>query len=170
MKYLTEKTLTDFLSILSDDWIHNKTVPDSERKSRPDYRSEKLKVIVEFDGYQHYNSTARILADITNTEAYEKLGYRVIRIPYFIQLDQRTIKTLFGVDMDYTNGYPHGFISNTALLPCDFCELGLERFEKDLGVFSCVAEDIISSLKNKISEKEDIRLVLPSSLSHITRV
>lgn len=39
----------------TSDWIHDKSIPDVTRR-RPDYRSESLKLIVEFDGLPHYQN------------------------------------------------------------------------------------------------------------------
>lgn len=47
----------------------------------------------------HYTSIDRILSDISNTIDYEQAGYKVVRIPYFIQLTQDVVKTLFGRDV-----------------------------------------------------------------------
>ena len=53
--YLTEQNLGNIFSTLLPDtpFIHNKTVPNSGVKMRPDFRFETLKLIVEFDGSQH---------------------------------------------------------------------------------------------------------------------
>lgn len=85
-----------------DDWVHDKPIGilnGKKRRLRPDYRSEKLKLIIEFDGMPHYTSLGRILSDIFNTADYEQAGYKVVRIPYFIQLTQDVVKTLFGRDV-----------------------------------------------------------------------
>ena len=50
--FLTEEKLNDYLKIIFpdvDDWIRNKIVPKSNSRFRPDYRSEKLKMIIEND-------------------------------------------------------------------------------------------------------------------------
>lgn len=67
------------------DWVHNKGIRQSlggkRLLIRPDYRSETLKLIVEFDGVQHYTSPEQIRKDVSNTENYKRLGYTVVRIP-----------------------------------------------------------------------------------------
>ena len=55
-------------------------------------------MIVEFDGIQHYKEPDKILSDSANTEFYKSLGYKVVRIPYFIQLSKKAIKDFFGVE------------------------------------------------------------------------
>lgn len=169
-KFLTESSLIDYLNLIypNIEWVHDKPFIKGKR-ARPDYRCEDLKIIVEFDGYNHYTTSSRILSDIENTKLYESLGYKVIRIPYFIQMSSIVIKCLFDVEVDIEQQYPHGFISDTKfdLLPCDFNNLGIERFEKDLERFSYIKEDIVLSLKNKICILKDKRLVLPESLYYL---
>lgn len=71
-----------------DDWVHDDIVPNFGRKIRPDYRSESLKLIIEVDGLPHYQQPDIIKKDKEKTELYKKLGYKVVRIPYFIQLSK----------------------------------------------------------------------------------
>ena len=84
-----------------DDWVHDKPIgmklDGKKLRIRPDYLSDKLKMVVEFDGTQHYEKPDVMRRDLGNTEAYRRLGYKVVRIPYFIQLTQAAVKTLFGV-------------------------------------------------------------------------
>ena len=84
------------------DWIHDKTLGEVNGKvykSRPDYRSESLKLIIEFDGLQHYTKPDIFQKDFKLTEVYEQLGYKVVRIPYFIQLTNKAVKIFFGVEV-----------------------------------------------------------------------
>ena len=95
--------LEDYLKVIFpqiNDWIHDKALGEingNVYRSRPDYRSEKLKLIIEFDGLQHYTKPDIIEKDYRLTELYKNLGYKVVRIPYFIQLTNRAVKILFGV-------------------------------------------------------------------------
>ena len=97
--------LEDYLEIIfpkTNDWIHDKALGEVNGKvyrTRPDYRSEELKLIIEFDGLQHYTKPDIIEKDFRLTEEYKKLGYKVVRIPYFIQLTNKAVKTLFGVEV-----------------------------------------------------------------------
>lgn len=93
--------LDEYLKIIFpevNDWIHDKTIGlinGTLYRSRPDYRSEKLKLIIEFDGLQHYTKPDIIEKDIKNTELYKSFGYKVVRIPYFIQLTNKAVETFF---------------------------------------------------------------------------
>ena len=170
MEYLNEERLGETLRLIfNKEFIYDKAVPNSKNKrKRPDYRNDELMLIVEFDGFQHYNCTKNILSDIEKDKDYSELGYKVIRIPYFIQLNTDTINRLFNIKLEKDiYKYPQGFIDNKALLPSDFCELGIEKFVADLEIFSHLKEDILDSLKNKINELKDIRLVLPKSLLYL---
>lgn len=83
-----------------DDWIHDEPIGllfnDKICRRRPDYRSDKLKLIIEYDGIQHFTSPAQIKRDKETTDIYTSLGYEVIRIPYFIQLTNAAAYKLFG--------------------------------------------------------------------------
>jgi len=95
--------LDEYLSVIYPDvtdWIHDRTIPESTSRSRPDYRSESLKLIVEFDGFPHYQRPEVIKKDKELTKLYQNLGYKVVRIPFFIQLSNKVVKDLFGVDVD----------------------------------------------------------------------
>jgi len=148
--YLTEHSLSLFLeSNFDGKWIHDKAFID---RKRPDYRNDDLKLIVEFDGYQHYTSSQSIINDLYKTKLYEDNGYKVVRIPYFIQLSSYTIKVLFGVDINFQQTYSHGFIDGKCILPSDFCYLGLKRFKNDILKFSEIENDICKSIIDKINQ------------------
>ena len=95
--------LEDYLKVIFpkiDDWIHDKAlgiVNGINYRCRPDYRSEELKLIIEFDGLQHYTKPNIIEKDLKTTELYKGFGYEVVRIPYFIQLSTKAVKILFNV-------------------------------------------------------------------------
>lgn len=102
---LCRTCLEDYLEIIFPeimDWVHNKAIPNLYDKDgkrilfRPDFRSEALKTIIEFDGLPHYTNPENIVKDAKNQALYEGLGYRVIRIPYFIQLSNDVVDRLFG--------------------------------------------------------------------------
>jgi len=131
-----------------DDWIHDKAlgmVNDTIYRSRPDYRSEKLKLIIEFDGLQHYTKPDIIKKDLINTELYKKLGYKVVRIPYFIQLTNKAVKTFF--DLDVSEELFDETISSLGIegqnTPAYLCPAGLKRMA---GEFKKFPEQYITNL------------------------
>ena len=135
--------LEDYLKVIFpevDDWIHDKALGEvngTVYRSRPDCRSEELKLIIEFDGLQHYTKPDVIEKDLKTTEQYEKIGYRVVRIPYFVQLTNKAVKTLFGVDV-VEELFDEGISSlgirglNT---PAYLCPAGVKRMAKEFKKF-----------------------------------
>jgi hypothetical protein len=132
--------LEEYLKVIFpnvDDWIHNKSCSEWERKVRPDYRSESLKLIIEFDGLQHYNNIKKIIDDIEKTEYYKKLGYKVVRIPYFIQLTNTVVETLFGIEIDETlfnESIPSLGIKGRNS-PANLCPAGVKRMAEEFAKF-----------------------------------
>ena len=150
---LFRTSLYDYLKAIfpdTDDWIHDKKIPDSDRDFRPDYRSESLKLIVEFDGFPHYKQPDTIRKDAEKTKFYQELGYKVVRIPYFIQLTKKAIKTLFDVDMA-----EEMFIEQIPSLgpagcstPAYLCGAGIQRMAEEFVKFPEQYEVNIKYLKS----------------------
>ena len=130
--------LNEYLAVIfpeTKDWVHNKTVC-KEYKIRPDYRSESLKLIVEFDGLPHYTNPETIIKDKKNQNIYEALGYKVVRIPYFIQLTNDAVTKLFGVTVSeplFDGRYPS--LGPGIHTPAFVCPAGLKRMAKDFQNF-----------------------------------
>jgi hypothetical protein len=168
--YLNEARLGEHLKVIFPDneFVHDKPVPDSSNKRRrPDYRCDELMLIVEFDGISHYQNINIILSDIEKDKDYSSLGYRVLRIPYFVQLDKTTTYNIFGIALEEElYSYPQGFIDKKATLPASFCYNGLMKFEEDLKRFYWLSPDILYSLESKIQELGEER-VLPKPLLHL---
>jgi hypothetical protein len=173
-EYLTETSLRRFLEERVDPAIvAGQLIPGISRRYRPDFRSERHRLIVEFDGDEHYRSAKKILGDEERDRALTCAGYRTVRIPYFVQLKHVVIATLFGEIAihhgDFLN-FPHGFIAKTVVMPADFCELGITRFEADLERFSYIRQEILESLRRAIESCGDWRMVCPPSRRDIWAV
>lgn len=120
------------------DWVHDKSVKGmkengKQSQKRPDYRSETLKLIVEFDGIQHYQNPKKIIEDNYKTSLFQNAGYKVVRIPYFIQLSKKVIKKLFGIDVSeemFDETIPSLGI-NENCTPAFICPLGIKRMAKE---------------------------------------
>ena len=167
-KYLTEEWLGKILDALypHQDWLYDKKfkVDAEDGKNfnfRPDYCCHALKLCVEFDGPDHFTKANVIQADNRKKVILEELGYRVVRIPYFVQLNSETIRFFFGVVADFSYDFEHGFISNNVTLPANFCEQGVWKFKDFLytlaraeenGICKNVLEPIKKSLLNKIDK------------------
>ena len=122
--YLDETGLGRFLRArLDPEVIANKPVPGLIQRYRPDYRSEARRLIVEFDGSQHYQRATHVLRDRVRDAVLADAGYTVVRTPYFVQLVPETICHLFGdlvTDRSSFKDFPHGFIAETVVFPGDF--------------------------------------------------
>lgn len=135
--------LDEYLNVIFphiDDWIHDKAlgkIKDKNYRSRPDYRSEKLKIIIEFDGLQHYTKPDIIEKDIRLTETYIKLGYKVVRIPYFIQLTNKVVQKIF--DIDVSEELFDGKIPSLGIrglnTPAYLCPAGVKRMAQEFKEF-----------------------------------
>lgn len=166
MQYLTEALLGEFLNkTYNSKWIHDKQFV--EGKVRPDYRNDTEHLIVEFDGYLHYTKATQIIKDEEKDVLYKAHGYNVIRIPYFVQLSNEISMLLFNRSISNSLSYPHGFIDSKAVLPCDFCELGVQRFLQDLNKYAIIKDDIVTSLKDKVTELGNVNKVLPPSIQYL---
>ncbi len=147
--------LDEYLSVIfpnTHDWIHDKGGVELDGKklgTRPDYRSESLKMIVEFDGLPHYTNPDVILKDLQNTENYEKSGYKVVRIPYFIQLSKDAVKELFSVDLDqelFDDSIPSLGLKGRNT-PAYLCHEGVKRMAKEFLRFPHQYEINLKALK-----------------------
>ena len=135
--------LEEYLAVIFpqiDDWVHDQRTGLSyagrKLQTRPDYRSEALKLIIEFDGIQHYTKPDVILKDEEKTSVYTQLGYQVVRIPYFIQLTNDAVKKLFNVVVNeplFEVSYPS--LSATNGSPAFLCHAGIDRMVKEFAKF-----------------------------------
>lgn len=125
---------------------------------QPDFVLENHKLLVEVDGQNyrvgHYTSAKTCIGDLEKDEIYKELGWKVVRIPAYIQLDRDMVKFLFGLDC-YEDLYPachqHGFLHEQISLPADFCSLGLDRFYKEMDSWpNAVKNKILDTLKQRI--------------------
>ena len=147
--------LDEYLAVIfpnTHDWIHDKGGVELDGKklgTRPDYRSESLKMIVEFDGLPHYTNPDVILKDLQNTDNYEKAGYKVVRIPYFIQLSKDAVKELFSVDLDqelFDDSIPSLGLKGRNT-PAYLCHEGVKRMAKEFLRFPHQYEINLKALK-----------------------
>lgn len=163
-KYNIGRTgLEEYLEVIFPevkDWVHDKTtgiyLDDKKFNGRPDYRSEKLKMIVEFDGLPHYKNPDVIINDEIKNTIYEEAGYKVIRIPYFIQLSNDVVEKLFGVKIK-TELFDEKIPSlrlNSRNTPAYLCPIGIRRMAIDFANISMYQYNInITALLKEVEEK-----------------
>jgi len=154
--------LDEYLSVIFpdiNDWVHDKAFGihgDNENyKIRPDYKSDSLKLIVEFDGLPHYTDPAVIIRDDKNANIYKKNGYKVIRIPYFIQLTNDAVERLFGIKVKeplFNVSYPSLGGVKMKHNPSCLCPEGLKRMAREFKRFPEQYEINIQSLKKMDNE------------------
>ena len=163
--YLTESKLSKALQqILADHWLGDQ-VPVATSRQRWDmsYQLDGIITLVEYDGDEHYRHSMKIKGDRAKDEIARTQGCRMVRFPYWMQLDNLTLKHYFGLEAQVEQSFRHGFIT-TKLFPASFCELGVERFRAELlATPASVREAVISSLRQRVSE-HGLQYVLPTSL------
>lgn len=165
MKYLTENTMLEKIEHVFPDTeiIRNRKIQNSKCNGRPDFYLPETDLVIEFDGYLHYSNVATMLRDVEKDQRYSDIGIKVVRIPYFIQWSKELILQEFNIVSDVKQTYPHGFIDDKAMLPANFCELGIEKFQKDLNHFKFAKDSILKSIQDKIKHHKNKLLVIPPS-------
>lgn len=138
-----------FPKISAEDWIHDKIIPGLGKRIRPDYWCDKLKLIIEFDGVPHYQQPDTIKKDSENQSVYESLGYKVVRVPYFIQFTNDVVKTMFGVDVKEPLFDPTipSFDGNGKNTPASCCPAGLLRMAEEFHKYPSQYEVNLEALK-----------------------
>jgi hypothetical protein len=90
----------------------------------------------------------------------------VVRLPYWVQLDQTTVWHYFGLSAEIERSFPHGFIT-TKLFPASYCELGVQRFRRELkGLPPDVKAAVIQFLQDRI-RTFGLEYVLPIALRYL---
>lgn len=108
-----------------------------------------MKVVIEFDGVQHYTNPTIIRKDEQSYDLYSSLGYKLIRIPFFIQLSKNAVKTLFGVDVKqklFDEKYPSLGVKD-GNTPAYLCHEGLKRMAREFRMFPHQYEVNVKALR-----------------------
>lgn len=152
--------LNEYLAVIFpdvNDWVHDKGIsnlPDGVTcRKRPDYRSETLKLIIEFDGVQHFEKPEQIRKDIETTKLYESFGYRVVRIPFFTQLTNVAVMEIFNVNVKeklFNPEIPSMGIQGAN--PATICYAGIQRMAQ---YFICHPEQYLTNLNFLKSFNDD---------------
>ena len=123
-------------------------------------------VVVEFDGEAHYRDPLRIKKDLLKDEIAKQYNYTTIRIPYWVQLNNQTLKYYFGLKANIMQDFPHGFIT-TKHFPASFCELGVKRFKKEYEELPVRVRNAVRKSLIERSEENGKIYVLPRRLWNI---
>ena len=156
--YLTQNKLTELLSNMFEIWTEI-PIEGTRFKSDIQFIFNGDKYAVEFDGDSHYCDIKVMERDIRKDRILVEKGFNVVRIPYWIQLDEITFKMLFRFDSPtpIERNYPHGFVDNKAKTPAYFCVNGIQKFLEMMDYmaekYTDVFEEIIDSFnKNKLNK------------------
>ena len=162
--YLTQAKLAQALQqLVPDGWLgHEVAVTGSRHRWDMAYQRGGNITVVEYDGDEHYRHSLKIKVDRVKNESARTQGSRVVRFPYWVQLDSTTLWHYFRFEAEIEQSFPHGFIT-TKLFPASFCELGIERFRTELSALPAVVRDaVVASLRERV-EEHGLEFVLPSS-------
>lgn len=127
---------------------------------------EDIRIVVEYDGFYHYTSNAQA----TKTEygcKWSEIDTAVfeLRIPYWLQIDPQISKQFFGTDKDFSNNFPHGFISKHCILPDRFCYEGENRFIEELRRLpKNISVEVLDSLLRKMHRAKGITSLSVASM------
>ena len=164
--------LDDYLLFLYPDktWIHDKAFGKRGGKSyriRPDFLCEEDKIIIEFDALQHYINPLKIRKDRENQTIYESFGFKVIRIPYFINLTNDVVREMFGVNVHgnmFDPNLPSMSIKwqNT---PAFCCYEGIMRMAEDFKRYPQQYEVNIRQLETENDEELSGANILKAAMS-----
>lgn len=177
-------SLKDYLEVIfpHNTFEYNVSLKKDESPSDVEYKRYKcdalcrdLKLVVEFDGLNHYMDSHAVLNDFKRDLWFESIGYKTIRIPYWIQLSQDVVRDLFGVCLEHplceiAYSFYNIFTQkvNLDILPGNMCELGRQRFITEYYKFSTdvrvqINKDLRKCLRELYS-KELAEAALPEYL------
>ena len=169
--YLTEKKLLGALGrLVGSDWLGCELrIKGSRRRWDTAFRRSGTKVVVEYDGDEHYCNTLKIRSDREKDAFAESNGIRVVRFPYWIQLTNVTLRHCFGrnraipisqneagnLEGTIQQDFPHGFITTRCR---ELMELPLD-----------VRADVCDSLRKRAAE-HGTQYVIPAALMDLIQV
>lgn len=116
---------------------------------------DNWEIYIEYDGHHHFSDNGQVIKDKQNGgfSSLKRMGCEelILRIPYFVQLNKEINQHWFGLDLDLSDDYKHGFIDKYTILPSRFCRGGENAFKEHMNNLPLkVAIDIYNSLKTKV--------------------
>lgn len=172
----------------NEEWMYGEALKDDKghclkcppmKRITPDARCEALKLIIEIDGDavnrpNHYADAVAVAKDRVRDKFYASLGYRVVRIPMYVQLDAEMVRYYFGIDYPtplYKASSMHGFLHKNITLPSSFCQAGFKRFLQEYKALpKTVKQAIFDSLRKReqqfimegFSQEDAATIVMPN--------
>jgi hypothetical protein len=124
-----------------------------------------IKIAIKLKEAKHYLFPAEAMEIDSERWAANKSEYKVIEIPYFIQLTNNTFEHYFGraPQSPILSDYSSGFEDPSFVPPANFCSMGVSNFLKELGelpeeTFGIVYESL---LDRSFSGNGDPYLTMP---------
>ena len=162
------------------DWVYNVAISDClhdelalrgdvrvDRRVRPDAFSRSLRIIVEFDGIDHYAKPLRIHKDRERDEEFKSLSIDVVRIPYWIQLSKDNVNYLFS-KLEFSGAkvcmehemceLKYSFFDDghtdfgLSISPAAMCPLGFERFCNEVVGYPSQTQEILEEDLSLVSD------------------
>lgn len=163
--YLTETKLAGAIQqLVSDGWAGGQVSrPSSRRRFDTAFRASGETALVEYDGDERYRDSLKIKADRQEDAIATANGFQLVRVPYWVQLDNVTSRHWFGREADIVQSFPHGFIT-TKFFPPSYCELGIGKFRRGLELsLAAVRAAVVASLRDRVADY-GVEYVLPTEL------
>lgn len=179
---MTEKNLLITAKIFwpNGEWGSQKRFaydPSNKRKYyMVDCFSDKMKIIWEYEGPDHYENVWKLKRDEERAEYFINLGYKFLRWPYWLQLTKDVAKHYFGDDFSekkylraikevYKVDKPEFVLSpglhESKNTPANYVANGVRRFMKELDELPKSAKaQLAEGLRRYIEAVDDKYLVI----------
>jgi hypothetical protein len=133
-------------------------------------------LLVEYDGHLHYTSNYNVHNDATTGLGFSKWKQLDkftfgLRIPYWLQLDTVMTQFWFRQSVDFSSGFPHGFVSDKVRLPELFCASGTDRFVTEMdSIPRIAANQVYNSLAYQIGRHNNNTARVMTTELHATLI
>lgn len=179
---MTEKNLLVTAKIFwpNGEWGSQKRFAYDPKNKRKYYMvdcySDKMKIIWEYEGPDHYENVWKLKRDEERAEYFKNLGYKFLRWPYWLQLTKDVAKHYFGNDFSekkylkaikevYKVDKPEFVLSpglhESKNTPANYVANGVRRFMKELNELPISAKaQLAEGLRRYIDDVGDKYLVI----------
>lgn len=130
------------------------TVKHKSKNMRVDYSisdSSGGQTLIEFDGPTHYCDSKTQLRDLNLSDYCKARGIKLVRLPYFVQLNSEEIQYFFGLVGDDLFEYRSGFHDKKIVYPGNYNAYGYRLFNTQMSSYpSSINLEIRESLSKAI--------------------
>lgn len=94
-----------------------------------------IKIAIKLKEPKHYIEPAEVIKNDEDRWTANKSDYKVVEIPYFMQLNDESFCHYFGREPHnrILTDEVHGFDDPSLIPPANFCSMGVNNFMKELG-------------------------------------